>query len=169
MFYDIYLYTLCYCICCLLGACMRCTRLCSLNFIFVSLPLCNKYSDVLWHLSLYTLLLYMLSSWRMYEMHPALFLKAQVWQRMSLRGRIGGPLCFCLPRQCRPHKWRCCGLLGSRGPSWWGEKKLSRRSWVPQTSVRSSTCRMVWWDMMDFISWNPTFMNFLEIGNPRQN
>jgi hypothetical protein len=26
-------------------------------------------------LSLYTLLLYMLSSWRMYEMHPALFLK----------------------------------------------------------------------------------------------
>jgi hypothetical protein len=31
MFYDIYLYTLCYCICCLLGACMRCTRLCSLK------------------------------------------------------------------------------------------------------------------------------------------
>jgi hypothetical protein len=31
MFYDIYLYTLCYYICCLLGACMRCTRLCSLN------------------------------------------------------------------------------------------------------------------------------------------
>jgi hypothetical protein len=28
MFYDIYLYTLCYYICCLLGACMRCTRLC---------------------------------------------------------------------------------------------------------------------------------------------
>ena len=27
MFYDIYLYTLCYYICCLLGACMRCTRL----------------------------------------------------------------------------------------------------------------------------------------------
>jgi ribonuclease HI len=26
MFYDIYLYTLCYYICCLLGACMRCTR-----------------------------------------------------------------------------------------------------------------------------------------------
>jgi hypothetical protein len=37
---------------------------------------CNNYSDVLWHLSLYTLLLYMLSSWRMYEMHLALFLKA---------------------------------------------------------------------------------------------
>ena len=31
MFYDIYLYTLCYCICCLLGACMRCTRLCPLK------------------------------------------------------------------------------------------------------------------------------------------
>jgi hypothetical protein len=30
MFYDIYLYTLCY-ICCLLGACMRCTWLCSLK------------------------------------------------------------------------------------------------------------------------------------------
>jgi hypothetical protein len=28
---DIYLYTLCYYICCLLGACMRCTRLCSLK------------------------------------------------------------------------------------------------------------------------------------------
>ena len=31
MFCDIYLYTLCYYICCLLGACMRCTRLCSLK------------------------------------------------------------------------------------------------------------------------------------------
>jgi hypothetical protein len=31
MFYDIYLYTLCYYICCLLGACMRGTRLCSLK------------------------------------------------------------------------------------------------------------------------------------------
>ncbi len=31
MFYDIYLYTLCYYICCLLGACMRRTRLCSLK------------------------------------------------------------------------------------------------------------------------------------------
>ena len=28
---DIYLYTLCYYICCLLGACMRCTWLCSLK------------------------------------------------------------------------------------------------------------------------------------------
>jgi hypothetical protein len=31
MFYDIYLYTLCYYICCHLGACMRCTWLCSLK------------------------------------------------------------------------------------------------------------------------------------------
>jgi hypothetical protein len=31
MFYDIYLYTLCYYICCLLDACMRCTWLCSLK------------------------------------------------------------------------------------------------------------------------------------------
>jgi hypothetical protein len=33
---DIYLYTLCYYICCLLGACMRCIRLCSLK------PGCDK-------------------------------------------------------------------------------------------------------------------------------
>jgi hypothetical protein len=31
MFYDIYLYTLCYYICCLFGACMRCTWFCSLK------------------------------------------------------------------------------------------------------------------------------------------
>jgi hypothetical protein len=31
MYRDIYLYTLCYYICCLLGACMRCTRLCPLK------------------------------------------------------------------------------------------------------------------------------------------
>jgi hypothetical protein len=31
MFYDIHLYTLCYYICCLLDACMRCTWLCSLK------------------------------------------------------------------------------------------------------------------------------------------
>jgi hypothetical protein len=31
MFYDIYLYALCYYICCLLGACMRCTWLCPLK------------------------------------------------------------------------------------------------------------------------------------------
>jgi hypothetical protein len=31
MYRDIYLYTLCYYICCLLGVCMRCTRLCPLK------------------------------------------------------------------------------------------------------------------------------------------
>jgi hypothetical protein len=31
LYCDIYLYALCYYICCLLGACMRCTRLCSLK------------------------------------------------------------------------------------------------------------------------------------------
>jgi hypothetical protein len=42
MFYDIYLYTLCYYICCLLGACMRCTRLCPLKpGVTVSSPLAN--------------------------------------------------------------------------------------------------------------------------------
>jgi hypothetical protein len=40
---------------------------------------------LLWHLSLYTLLLYMLSSWRMYEMHLALFLKARVLQKWYQR------------------------------------------------------------------------------------
>jgi hypothetical protein len=46
-----------------------------ISYFVISLPLCNKYSDDLWHLYLYTLLLYMLSSWRMYEMHPALSFK----------------------------------------------------------------------------------------------
>jgi hypothetical protein len=58
------------------------------SFYFVlSLPLCNKYSDVLWHLSLYTLLLYMLSSWRMYEMHLALSLKVRC-DRSGIRGNV---------------------------------------------------------------------------------
>jgi hypothetical protein len=39
MFYDIYLYTLCYYICCLLGACMRCTWLCSLKSGVTASPL----------------------------------------------------------------------------------------------------------------------------------
>jgi hypothetical protein len=45
MFYDIYLYTLCYYICCLLGACMRCTRLCSLKpgVTLHPLPFCVHY------------------------------------------------------------------------------------------------------------------------------
>jgi hypothetical protein len=45
-------------------------------FIFVILPLCNKYSDHC-DIYLYTLCYYMCCLlWRMYEMHPALSLKA---------------------------------------------------------------------------------------------
>jgi hypothetical protein len=44
---------------------------------FVSLPLCNKYSDYC-DIYLYTLCYYICCLlWRMYEMHPALFIKAQ--------------------------------------------------------------------------------------------
>jgi hypothetical protein len=44
-------------------------------FYFVRLPLCNKYSDY-WDIYLYTLCDYICCLlWRMYEMHPALFLK----------------------------------------------------------------------------------------------
>jgi hypothetical protein len=47
-------------------------------FYFVRLPLCNKYSDYC-DIYLYTLCYYMCCLlWRMYEMHPALSLKAQV-------------------------------------------------------------------------------------------
>jgi hypothetical protein len=53
-------------------------------YFVIRLPLCNKYSDVLWHLSLYTLLLYMLSSWRMYEMHPALSFKTGCYMFIEL-------------------------------------------------------------------------------------
>jgi hypothetical protein len=41
----------------------------------------------LWYLSLHTLLLYMLSSWRMYEMHPALSLKSRC-DRSGIRGML---------------------------------------------------------------------------------
>jgi hypothetical protein len=44
-------------------------------FYFVRLPLCNKYSDY-YDIYLYTLCDYICCLlWRMYEMHPALFLK----------------------------------------------------------------------------------------------
>jgi hypothetical protein len=46
-------------------------------FYFVRLPLCNKYSDYC-GIYLYTLCYYICCLlWRMYEMHPALFLKAR--------------------------------------------------------------------------------------------
>jgi hypothetical protein len=46
MFYDIYLYTLCYYICCLLGACMRCTRLCPLKPGVTQGPQCLAGDDL---------------------------------------------------------------------------------------------------------------------------
>ena len=46
-------------------------------FYFVRLPLCNKYSDYC-DIYLYTLCYYICCLlWHMYEMHPALFLKAR--------------------------------------------------------------------------------------------
>ena len=42
MIYDIYLYTLCYYICCLLGACMRYTRLCPLKPGVTDPPRCRS-------------------------------------------------------------------------------------------------------------------------------
>jgi hypothetical protein len=51
---------------------------------FVSLPLCNKYSDYC-DIYLYTLCYYICCLlWRMYEIHPALSLKARVWQGANL-------------------------------------------------------------------------------------
>jgi hypothetical protein len=50
-------------------------------FYFVRLPLCNKYFDYC-DIYLYTLCYYICCLlWRMYEMHPALSLKARVWQK----------------------------------------------------------------------------------------
>jgi hypothetical protein len=47
-------------------------------FYFVRLPLCNKYSDYC-DIYLYTLYYYICCLlWRMYEMHPTLFLKTGV-------------------------------------------------------------------------------------------
>jgi hypothetical protein len=67
---------------------------CIFIFYFVRLPLCNNTLMLLWHLSLYTLLLYMLSSWRMYEMHLALFFKA----RCDISGIRGNVDCRTKPR-----------------------------------------------------------------------
>jgi hypothetical protein len=56
-----------------------------LIFYFVRLTLCNKYSDT-GEIYLYTLCYYMCCLlWRMYEMHPALSLKARVWQKWYQR------------------------------------------------------------------------------------
>ena len=54
-------------------------------FYFVRLPLCNKYSDYC-DIYLYTLCYYICCLlWRMYEMHPTLFLNARVWQKWYQR------------------------------------------------------------------------------------
>jgi hypothetical protein len=53
-----------------------------LSFIFVRLPLCNKYIYDIYDIYLYALCYYMYCLlWRIYEMHPALFLKARVLQK----------------------------------------------------------------------------------------
>jgi hypothetical protein len=47
-------------------------------FYFVRLLLCNKYSDyIVTFISIHSVIIYCLL-WRMYEMHPALSLKARV-------------------------------------------------------------------------------------------
>jgi hypothetical protein len=58
-------------------------------FYFVRLSLCNKYSDHcdIYLYTLYYFICYLL--WRMYEMHPALFLKARVWQSFCCIGQSG--------------------------------------------------------------------------------
>jgi hypothetical protein len=59
---------------------------CYIHLLFLRLPLCNK---VLWlycDIYLYALCYYICCLlWRMYEMHPALFLKARVWQLFDLQ------------------------------------------------------------------------------------
>jgi hypothetical protein len=61
-------------------------------FYFVSLPLCNKYSNYC-DIYLYTLCYYICCLlWRMYEMHPALSLKARVLR--SWRDSVVHP-CSC--------------------------------------------------------------------------
>jgi hypothetical protein len=48
-----------------------------LSFIFVRLPLCNKYIYDIYDIYLYALCYYMCCLlWRIYEMHPTLFLKS---------------------------------------------------------------------------------------------
>jgi hypothetical protein len=58
-----------------------------LSFIFVRLPLCNKYYDYC-DIYLYTLCYYICCLlWRMYEMHPALSLKPEC-DRSGIRGML---------------------------------------------------------------------------------
>ena len=119
MFYDIYLYTLCYYICCLLGACMRCTRLC---------PLKPGVTEVVSE--------EMLTVGRNLDrngQNP--YLLTLLWFILYL-----------------PYSDSLYTYLDPVSPStvllWWFLPFLLR-------------------DKMDFIPWNPTFMNFLRDRRPK--
>jgi hypothetical protein len=80
---------------------------------------------LLWHLSLYTLLLYMLSSWRMYEMHPVVSLKARVWQSCtSVLAGLGGVVYW----ELLTGVWDCRQVIPHRG--WRSGKRIGCRMWV---------------------------------------
>jgi hypothetical protein len=105
-------------------------------YFVISLPLCNKYSDVLWHLSLYTLLLYMLSSWRMYEMHPTLSFKTGCYSCSS--EPVGAPdTVWCTP-DCPVHHadhWSSHVSLVDRADDRWRERRwLTGQSGAPPNS-----------------------------------
>jgi hypothetical protein len=60
-------------------------RSCYIYLLFCKTSLCNKYSDYC-DICLYTLCYYICCLlWRMYEMHPALSLKAREWQKWYQR------------------------------------------------------------------------------------
>jgi hypothetical protein len=59
-----------------------------LSFIFVRLPLCNKYIYDIYDIYLYALCYYMCCLlWHIYQMHPALFLKSGC-DRSGIRGML---------------------------------------------------------------------------------
>jgi hypothetical protein len=65
-----------------------------LSFIFVRLPLCNKYIYDIYDIYFYTLCYYMWCLlWRIYEMHPALFLKSGCDNSLPLARCPVGPTC----------------------------------------------------------------------------
>jgi hypothetical protein len=93
-----------------------------LTFYFlISLPLCNKYSDV-YDIYLYTLCYYICCLlWRMYEMHPALFFKTGCY---NLLGPIKINLC------------RSLWLIRT----WVGKKKWSRAQLAWHLRFQVPTC-----------------------------
>jgi hypothetical protein len=115
-------------------------------FIFyfvIRLPLCNKYSDYC-DIYLYILCYYICCLlWRMYEMHPALFLKARVWQhRASLDHR---------PMPCPTHARAFTRTLAMavRSSPVWGESMENVRElccWVRHGNLSPmSRTSSVWW------------------------